>query len=231
MLLSISNVTKSYLSPEGGAPREVLRGVSLDVEEQETLAVIGPSGSGKSTLLHLIGLLDRADSGEIKIKGRSAATLSEAESDRFRNREIGFVFQLHYLLPQHSLLDNILIPALPFAKLSDWPDIEKRARSLLDRAGLKGLERSLPGTLSGGERQRAALVRALINRPALLLADEPTGSLDRDTALSVAALLKDLNREEGTALIVVTHSDEIARGLGRVRRLENGLLKPVGPKS
>jgi lipoprotein-releasing system ATP-binding protein len=231
MLLSLSNVKKSYLTPEYGERREVLKGIALDLEEGETLAITGPSGSGKSTLLHLIGLLDAADEGEIRYRNQSIAGMSEAERDRFRNREIGFVFQLHYLLPQHTVLDNVLLPALPAARRSDWGGVEKRARALLERVGLGRLERALPGELSGGERQRAALVRALINSPALLLADEPTGSLDRATALSVAALLRELNREERTALIVVTHSDEIARGLDRVRRLENGLLKAAGPRA
>ncbi|MBN2353673.1 MAG: ABC transporter ATP-binding protein [Spirochaetales bacterium] len=230
MLLSLTDVKKTYLTPGYGERREVLKGITFDLEERGTLAVTGPSGSGKSTLLHLIGLLDSADAGEIKFKDKTVAAMGEAERDRFRNREIGFVFQLHYLLPQHTLLDNVLLPALPGARRGDWPEIEKRARRLLERTGLKGFERALPGELSGGERQRAALARALVNSPSLLLADEPTGSLDRDTALSVAGLLRELNREENTALVVVTHSDELARGLDRVRRLENGLLKPLGPR-
>jgi lipoprotein-releasing system ATP-binding protein len=229
MLLSVNNVKKSYLSPESGEKRDVLKGVDFELGERETLAITGPSGSGKSTLLHLIGLLDRADAGEIMFQGRPTAGYSERERDHFRNREIGFVFQLHYLLPQHTVLENVLLPALPFAENGGWATAEKRALALLERVGLKDRAPARPGELSGGERQRAALVRALINRPALLLADEPTGSLDHATALTVAGLLAELNREERTALIVVTHSDEIARSLAAVRRLEEGLLLPAGP--
>jgi lipoprotein-releasing system ATP-binding protein len=223
-LLELSGITKSYLTDAGGEKRAVLAGVSFALEAGETLAVTGPSGSGKSTLLHLIGLLDRPDAGEIFFRGAPVGGYGERERDLFRNREIGFVFQLHYLLPQFTVLENVMLPAAAFPG-PDRAAVEARARGLLDRVGLSRFADSLPGELSGGERQRSALVRALVNRPALLLADEPTGSLDHATALSVARLLHDLNREEGTALIVVTHSDEIARGLGRTMRLADGSLR------
>jgi len=224
-LLSLTDIRKSYQGGTGGEPRTVLSGVSLSLEEGEALAVTGPSGSGKSTLLHLIGLLDRADSGVIHFKGKDVGGYGERERDRFRNREIGFVFQMHYLLPQYTTLENVVLPAAAVAQ-GNAAAVEKRARSLLERVGLRHFADALPAHLSGGERQRAALVRALINRPSLLLADEPTGSLDHATALSVAGLLRQLNREEGTALIVVTHAEPIARSLGRVMRLEDGMLLP-----
>jgi lipoprotein-releasing system ATP-binding protein len=223
-LLTLTDIKKAYVSGGNREKRNVLQGVSLELQAGEALAVTGPSGSGKSTLLHLIGMLDRPDEGEIRFQGAAVSGYGERERDHFRNREIGFVFQLHYLLPQYTTLENVMLPAAALTR-PDPAAVEERARALLERVGLTRAADALPGELSGGERQRAALVRALINRPSLLLADEPTGSLDQATALSVAGLLRELNREEGTALIVVTHADRLARGLGRVLRLEDGILK------
>jgi lipoprotein-releasing system ATP-binding protein len=225
-LLEVKDITKSYVSGGGAKKREVLAGVSLALGQGERLAVIGPSGSGKSTLLHVLGLLDTPDAGEITFQGKNLGSLDGRERDLFRNRRIGFVFQLHYLLPQYTVLENVMLPATAFPGAQPRA-VEDRARSLLERVGAARLADAFPGELSGGERQRAALVRALINRPSLLLADEPTGALDHATALAVAGLLGDLNREEGTALIVVTHAEEIARGLGRIMRLQDGRLQPV----
>jgi lipoprotein-releasing system ATP-binding protein len=229
-LLRLTDITKTYFSGESGEKREVLKGVSFTLGEGERLAVTGPSGSGKSTLLHLIGLLDKPDAGEITFRDRTLNGYDERERDLFRNREIGFVFQLHYLLPQYTTLENVMLPAAAFPDVEPRA-VERRARLLLERVGLIHFADAFPGELSGGERQRAALVRALINRPSLLLADEPTGSLDHATALSVAGLLREFNREERTTLIVVTHAEEIARGLGRVLRLEGGRLRPVLPEN
>ncbi len=224
-LLTLTDIIKSYPSGELRERRAVLKGASLALEQGEALAVTGPSGSGKSTLLHLIGLLDRPDSGVIRFKDADVSGYGERERDLFRSREIGFVFQLHFLLPQYTTLENVMLPAAALPR-PDPAAVERRARALLDRVGLRHFVDSFPAELSGGERQRAALVRALINRPALLLADEPTGSLDHATAQSVAGLLRQLNREEDTALLVVTHAEEIARGLGRTLRLEDGVLSP-----
>jgi lipoprotein-releasing system ATP-binding protein len=204
----------------GGETVEVLRGVSFALAAGEALAVTGPSGSGKSTLLHLLGTLDAPDAGRVEIDGRDPAGLAEPELARFRNRAIGFVFQEHYLLPQYTVLENTLLPALAFP--GDRAAARARARELLERVGLGHRLRHRPAELSGGERQRVAVARALVNRPGLLLCDEPTGSLDRDHAGAVAALLFELHREEGAALVVVTHDEALAARLPRRCRLVDG---------
>lgn len=218
VLLELSNVTKSYGSP-GGVETPVLKGISLTVERGESLAIVGPSGCGKSTLLNIIGTLDRPTSGRVILEGKDVSSLAEAELAAIRSEVIGFVFQLHHLLPQCTILENVLVPTL-VAK--GRPDGEARARTLLDRVGLSSRLSHRPAQLSGGECQRAAVVRALINRPRLLLADEPTGSLDRANAESLARLLVDLNREEGTALLLVTHAEDLAAEAGRVLELRDG---------
>jgi lipoprotein-releasing system ATP-binding protein len=228
MLLELSNIKKSYLSPESGEKREVLKGITLSVEEGESCAICGPSGSGKSTLLHIMGLLDTPAEGTLFVRGGMPAPEREKERAAYRNREIGFVFQLHYLLPQYTVLENVMLPAAAHSALRrDSGQVRKRALALLERVGLGVFLRSRPGELSGGEQQRVAFVRALINSPSLLLADEPTGSLDRTAALAVAVMMRELNREEGVALVVVTHSDEIARAMNTVLRLSDGLLVPA----
>jgi len=222
-LLKLENVTKSYRATEGTAPIPVLRDVSLDIEVGESLSIIGPSGSGKSTLLNIIGTLDQASGGKVTLAGRDITGLSEKELSDVRSRVIGFVFQMHHLLPQCSILENVLVPTLT----GRAPDgAEDRARKLLDRVGLGPRLSHRPGQLSGGECQRAAVVRALINKPQLLLADEPTGSLDRASAASLAQLLGELNREEGVALVYVTHSPELAAKAGRVLELKDGRFDP-----
>jgi len=199
---------------------EVLRGVSLEMQAGEALVITGPSGSGKSTLLHLIGALDEPTSGRIEIDGREPYRLSETDVARFRNRTIGFVFQDHHLLPQYSVLENVLIPTLAFPG-SDSGD-DGRARELLERVGLAERLEHRPAELSGGERQRVAVARALINGPSLLLCDEPTGSLDAASADAVGELLFELHREAGTLLITVTHSEQLAARFERRCDLREG---------
>jgi lipoprotein-releasing system ATP-binding protein len=221
-LLKLANVTLRYESGAGGV--SVLKGVSLEVKRGESLAIIGPSGSGKSTLLNLIGTLDRATAGEVLLAGRDLSKLDDLQLATVRNRQIGFVFQAHHLLPQCTVLENVLVPTLPNADRASRASAPQRAERLLKRVGLGERLTHRPGQLSGGERQRVAVVRALINQPQLLLADEPTGALDRASAEQLAQLLLELNREEGVTLIVVTHALDLARKLGRVMELKDGIL-------
>ena len=222
-VMELRDVSKSY---PGTVPIPVLRAASLRVERGETVALVGPSGSGKSTLLNLLGTLDTPDSGSVWISGQDVTQLDAKGLARVRNRDLGFIFQSHHLLPQCSVLENVLLPTL--ANLGHSPaQAEERARRLLDRVGLGPRLAHLPGQLSGGERQRAAVVRALIQSPQVVLADEPTGALDRANAESLGRLLVDLNREEGMALVVVTHSLELARQMSRIVELKDGALLPA----
>ncbi len=215
-LVELAGVTKSFGSTS------VLKGIDLQVSPGESVAVTGPSGCGKSTLLNIIGTLDLPTSGRVVVDGKDAATLTERERAAVRSGVVGFVFQLHHLLPQCTVLENVLVPAL-IAKGAG--EAEERARRFLDRVGLSECLSKRPGQLSGGEGQRVAVVRALINKPKLVLADEPTGSLDREGAESLVELLRDLNREEGTALILVSHAPSLAERMGRVLRLRDGKLE------
>ena len=190
------------------APLEILRDVSFEVPAGQSLAITGPSGSGKSTLLHILGSLDTPSSGGVEIDSIDPFALPELELARFRNTVVGFIFQDHHLLPQHSLLENVLIPALAFGRPE--PAVVVRARELLDRVGLSHRLDHRPGQLSGGECQRTALARGLLHQPKLLLCDEPTGSLDRRTAQSVADLLFELHAAEGNVMVIVTHHGELA---------------------
>ena len=216
--LSVQEVSKSFLLGEETV--RVLDGASLELAGGEAAVIVGPSGSGKSTLLHLIGTLDRPDSGSIEIDGRNPLALPEPELARFRNRSIGFVFQDHHLLPQYSVLENVLLPTLAFPH--DRQAARDRAAELLRGVGLEHRLAHRPAELSGGERQRVAVARALVNRPSLLLCDEPTGSLDARTAEAVSDLLLELHRHEGAMLIVVTHSPDLARRFERRYALEDG---------
>ena len=216
--LSVRQVSKSFLLGEETV--RVLDRANLELAGGDAAAIIGPSGSGKSTLLHLIGTLDRPDSGSIEIDGRDPMGLPEPELARFRNRSIGFVFQDHHLLPQYSVLENVLLPTLAFAH--DAPAARQRAGELLHGVGLEHRLGHRPAELSGGERQRVAVARALINRPSLLLCDEPTGSLDTKTAEAVSDLLLELHRHEGAMLIVVTHSPDLAGRFEHRYTLEDG---------
>jgi predicted ABC-type transport system involved in lysophospholipase L1 biosynthesis ATPase subunit len=220
VIVQLKGVSKSYRSPEG-VETPVLRGIDLAISPGEAVAVVGPSGCGKSTLLNLVGTLDRPDSGSILLDGRDVSTLGEEALSALRASTLGFVFQLHHLLPQCSILENVLVPALVTKGAAE---AEPRARALLERVGLGRRLGHRPGQLSGGECQRAAVVRALINRPKLLLADEPTGSLDRSGAEGLAGLLLELNREQGVALVLVTHSADLAARAGRVLSLKDGAL-------
>jgi len=223
-MLELINVTKSYESPGTAGDVCVLRDINLKVEESQSVAVVGPSGSGKSTLLNIIGALDYPTSGEVLFEGKDLSGLEEAELARLRNSRVGFVFQLHHLLPQCTVLENVLIPTLAGKARNSREETEQRAVDLLQRVGLEDWSQHRPGELSGGQRQRVAVVRALINRPKLLLADEPTGSLDREAAENIFDLLVELNRSEEVTLIVVTHSVRLARRLGKVLELNNGVL-------
>ena len=220
-LLELRFVCKSYGT--GDAAVEVLRGVDLALESGGSMAVLGPSGCGKSTLLNCIGTLERPTFGEVRLEGVDWQLMSPREIARMRSRRIGFVFQLHHLLPQCTALENVLLPTLADPSLGGR-EAKKRAAHLLERVGLGARMRHRPGQLSGGERQRVAVARALINRPALLLADEPTGSLDAAAAESLGELLMELNREEGVTLLVATHSMNLACRMVRTGRLEGGRL-------
>jgi lipoprotein-releasing system ATP-binding protein len=216
--LRVDDVHKSFST--GTHRVDVLRGVSFELSRGEMLAITGPSGAGKSTLLHLIGTLDRPTSGRIEIEGRDPHALPEPELARFRNQTIGFVFQDAHLLPQYSVLENVLLPTLAFRDRE--ASVRARAGELLDRVGLRERLDHRPAELSGGERQRVAVARALINRPTLLLCDEPTGSLDRSTSEAVATLLFELRREEGNVMIVVTHNLALAERIERRFELREG---------
>jgi lipoprotein-releasing system ATP-binding protein len=226
MLLELTRISKTYASPDGGPPVAVLKDIEFQLAAGEAVAIIGPSGSGKSTLLNIMGTLDHPSAGQVRLDGRELANLNELELATIRNRSIGFIFQLHHLLPQCTVLENVLVPTLTKpAELHTAATIE-RAERLLEWVGLKPRLSHRPGQLSGGERQRVAVVRALINRPKLLLADEPTGSLDQASAVRLVELLVELNRKEEVALVLVTHSLELARRLPRVLELREGVLSP-----
>jgi lipoprotein-releasing system ATP-binding protein len=223
MSLRVENVCKDY--PTRSGVLRVLRDVNLALEPGDALAVMGPSGSGKSTLLHILGTLDTPTSGNVRLEGKDPFALREGELADFRNRHIGFVFQDHYLLPQCSVLENVLIPTLVGGRDGQ---AESWARELLQRVGLSDRLDHRPAELSGGERQRVAIARALIRRPQLLLADEPTGNLDRRTAEAVGELLLEMHRQTRTILVVVTHSAELARQFPRKLEMADGALQEPG---
>jgi lipoprotein-releasing system ATP-binding protein len=223
-ILKLSGVSKSYPGAGDGAELPILSDVSLELAPGESLAIIGPSGSGKSTLLNIIGTLDRPSSGKVYLEGSDITALDELALAEVRNRQIGFIFQSHHLLPQCSVLENVLVPTLASKDKTRRAGAPERARKLLERVGLGARVDHRPGQLSGGERQRTAVVRALINQPSLLLADEPTGALDRASAENLAELLVQLNREEGVTLIVVTHALDLARHMKRRVELRSGRL-------
>lgn len=227
-LLELRNVSKQYDAIGRADGPEVLRAVSLEVIAGESVAIVGPSGSGKSTLLNIIGGLDLPTSGEVSLDGVNLATLPPDELARVRNREIGLVFQLHHLLPQCSALENVLIPTLVDGDRDSRSAATDRAKELLTRVGLSERMSHRPGELSGGECQRVAVVRALINTPKLLLADEPTGSLDGESASQLADFLRELNEQHGVTLITVTHSPQLANRMKRVLSLRDGTLTGPG---
>ena len=215
-VLQVEHVGKSYPTP--AEDLLVLRDVSFSMDRGENLAIVGPSGSGKSTLLHILGTLDRPSQGTVKLNDQDPFKLDDTSLAAFRNKNIGFVFQDHHLLPHLSVLENVLVPAL--ATKSIDKETEQRAIQLLDRVGLANRKTHLPSELSGGERERVAVARALLLKPTLLLADEPTGNLDAANAQKVASLLLDLQKEEQSILIVVTHSLELASQMSRQWRMD-----------
>jgi lipoprotein-releasing system ATP-binding protein len=215
-ILKLLGVSKDY------GQVQVLRNVSLEVRRGESLAIVGPSGSGKSTLLNIIGTLDRPSAGQVLLDGQDLSSLHEVKLADVRNRQIGFVFQSHHLLPHCNVMENVLVPTLVNKK--QVAGSTERARKLLARVGLGHRLAHRPGELSGGERQRVAVVRALINEPKLLLADEPTGSLDQASAGDLGQLLVELNREQGLTLIVVTHAVDLAHRMGRQYEIRQGEL-------
>ena len=222
-LAELRQVTKAYRTAD--AP--VLSGCDLTIEPAETVAIVGPSGSGKSTLLNLLGALDQPDAGEVLVAGKNLAQLKPTELAAFRNTEVGFIFQLHHLLPQCTVLENVLVPTLARnAAKDDRTAFRDRARRLLDSVGLGHRLDHRPGQISGGERQRAAVARALILSPKLLLADEPTGALDRTNAERLTDLLAELNTKEQVAIAMVTHAPDLARRMSRVLELVEGKLRP-----
>ncbi len=224
-MLELVHVAKKYDSPGDKQGLSVLKDITLKIQPGRALAIVGPSGSGKSTLLNIIGALDHPTGGQVLFDGQDLAVLSQKELAQIRNKQIGFVFQLHHLLPQCTVLENVLVPTLADKKRPSMKEVSDRAEHLLERVGLKEFLLYRPGELSGGQRQRVAVVRALINNPQLLLADEPTGSLDKDSSENIAELLVELNQSEKVTLIVVTHSLSLAERLDKIMELSNGLLK------
>ncbi len=221
-LLSVENLTREFISSESGEPLRVLRGLSLEVARGESIAIVGSSGCGKSTLLNLIGTLDEPTNGTLTFDGRDLSQLNAEELALLRNCEMGFIFQSHHLLPQCSVMENVLVPTI--AHRTSSASDEERGRRLLERVGLDERLSHRPSQLSGGERQRVAVVRALINEPQLLLADEPTGALDEETADKLGQLLVELNREENVTLITVTHSHSLADRMNRTVKLADGQI-------
>lgn len=216
-------LTKAFT--EGGRTLEVLRGVDLEIAPAARVAIVGASGSGKTTLLQLLGGLDEPTAGAVFIAGSNIHELDQVERGRLRNRALGFVYQFHHLLPEFSALENVALPLLVRGVAAK--EAEREARELLGRVGLSDRVTHRPGQLSGGERQRTAVARALVTRPAAVLADEPTGNLDRPTGRRVFDLLLELNASMGTSLVVVTHDPELARRMDRVLELDAGVLRTV----
>jgi lipoprotein-releasing system ATP-binding protein len=219
-LLQVRDLYKSYGSGPGKV--EVLKGIDLTVEAGDTVALVGPSGAGKSTLLHIMGTIDRPSTGAVLFDGEDISALSDQPLASFRNRSIGFVFQFHHLLPEFTALENVMMPLLIGGTKRSLA--EGTAKKLLDDVGLSHRITHRPGELSGGEQQRVAIARALVRSPRLLLADEPTGNLDMKTSEEVHALLYEIQRQSGISLVIVTHNEKLAAGMGRTVRIVDGRI-------
>ena len=226
--IAISKLHKRYWNGEG-RELQILRGLDLDIREGETVAIMGPSGAGKSTLLHLIGALDRPDQGRVEVGGQDVSSLDGEKAARFRNETIGFVFQFHHLLMDFTALENVMMPM--WIRAGRTSDVSGQARQLLEGVGLGDRIHHRPAQLSGGEQQRVAIARAIANQPKLLLADEPTGNLDEESARQVSDLLFDLNRHRGLTLLIVTHNPDLASRTHATYVLEHGLLRGLNATS
>jgi len=224
MLAELQHITKYYERPGSSVQNHVLNDISLQIAQNERIAIIGPSGSGKSTLLNILGTLDSPSSGNVMLKGDLIANMPEIRLAELRNTLIGFVFQMHHLLPQLTLLENVLLPLLPQNDKNKLKSANNRALQLIERVGLSDQMHQFPSQLSVGECQRTAVVRALINEPKLLLADEPTGSLDATNADKLATLLTELNHEQNVAMVIVTHSMELASRMDKIYQIKGGRL-------
>lgn len=224
MIVKLDKITKYYQNSGSDDKRIILDDLSLTIEKGESIAIVGPSGSGKSTLLNVISSLDTCNSGNMIFDGQDLSKLNEKELANFRNQNLGFVFQSHHLLPQLNLIENVLLPFIPVKDKKLKKEAEKRALELLDFVGLSKQIHQRPGQMSGGECQRTAVVRALIHQPNLILADEPTGSLDKKSAEQLGDLLVDINEKQGVSLVVVTHSMDLAKKMKKIYQLEDGKL-------
>ncbi|WP_180023319.1 lipoprotein-releasing ABC transporter ATP-binding protein LolD [Acinetobacter sp. YH1901134] len=220
LVLDAQNITKSFT--DGKSTVDVIRGLSLQVKAGEFVSIVGSSGSGKSTLLHVLGGLDRPTSGQVMINGQRFDTLGEAERGYIRNEHLGFVYQFHHLLPEFTAFENVAMP-LMLRKSSNFKEVKQQAEYLLERVGLSHRMTHKPGELSGGERQRVALARALVARPKLMMADEPTGNLDRKTAVKIFELLSELRKEFNMAMLIVTHDEYLAQSTDAILHMQDGL--------
>jgi lipoprotein-releasing system ATP-binding protein len=227
VIAELQNISRHFEQPGSGIRNMILDHISLKIGENESIAIVGPSGSGKSTLLNLLGTLDSPSSGKIILNGTDTGEMDEKKMADIRSRFIGHVFQLHYLLPQLTLLENVLLPLMARKDKPDSKELHKRAFHLIERVGLKDHIHQFPFSMSVGECQRVALVRAMMNQPKLLLADEPTGSLDAENADQLGKLLAELNREQQTAMVIVTHSTDLAKRMGTIYKLSSGKLHRV----
>ena len=222
-VLEAKQVTKHFT--DGKTTVDVLRGLDLKIEQGQFVSIVGASGSGKSTLLHVLGGLDRPSQGEVYLNGQRFYNLGEAERGYLRNQYLGFVYQFHHLLPEFSALENVAMP-LMLRKESNFKEVKQQAEYLLERVGLSHRLTHKPGELSGGERQRVALARAIVTKPAVMLADEPTGNLDRKTAIKIFELLRELRREFNMAMLIVTHDEELAKSADTILHMQDGIWVP-----
>lgn len=226
-MISLKGINKHYYNNSGTIKQQVLSEVSLSIKEGESIAIVGPSGCGKSTLLNIMGTIDRPTSGQLTFDNNEVSSLKDKELSKFRNQHIGFIFQMHHLLPQLNVFENVILPTLADPSHSNKKAISEYAMQLLDQLGIRDKAEQFPGQLSGGECQRVAVARALINKPSLILADEPTGSLDQKSAAQIGALLVEIQQKQNIALAVVTHSMELADRMQKKFSLKEGKLEEI----